>query len=85
MSTIREQVMAEIEDVIRAAEDAGDDGIRAASEAFPGTPEMVIILASANVDLQRQEEWWQQVERTIDGEVIRKSIEQVGGGNVSSK
>lgn len=81
MSSIREQVMAEIEDVIRAAEAKGKDGMVAAFKAFPDTPDMVIILAQANVETQREKDWWQQVERTIDGEVIRKSIQIVGGQN----
>lgn len=77
---IRDQVSAQIEDVIRAAQDAGQDGIKAAEAAFPGTPEMVILLASANVDMQRQEEWWEQVERTIDADIIKSAIVKVGEG-----
>jgi hypothetical protein len=82
MSTIREEVMHEIATVIRRAQDAGQgDGIAVARSRFPGTPDMVLYEAWTNVDLARTEEWWTAVERTIDGDVIRKSIAVVGGRN----
>ena len=74
MNDVRAQVQEQIIDVIRGAEDQGLDGIRAAQRAFPDTPEMVIILASAELESRRTEAWWQQVERTIDGEIIRNAL-----------
>lgn len=80
MSTTREEVMHEIATVIRQAQDAGKgDGIAVARCRFPGTPDMVLYEAWTNVDMARTEEWWTALERTIDGEVIRRSISSVGG------
>ena len=82
MSTTREEVMHEIATVIRQAQDAGQgDGIAVARSRFTGTPDMVLYEAWTNVDLARTEEWWTAVERTIDGDVIRRSIAIVGGRN----
>ncbi len=81
-STIREQVMAQIIDVMKAAQDQGRDKFRAAEVAFPGTPNGVLCEALATLGLQEDEEWWRQVERTIDGEIIRQALLSVGdGGN----
>ena len=86
MSTTREQVLHEIAMVIRKAQDAGQgDGIAIARSRFPGTPLMVLIEAETRVDMERTEEWWAAVERTIDGEVIRKSIATLGGRSDSSE
>lgn len=78
MNDVRAQVQEQIIDVIREAEDQGLDGFRAAQRAFPGTPEIVIIMASVELDGRRTEAWWQQVERTIDGEIIRNALSKAG-------
>ncbi len=82
MSTTREQVMHKLEMVIRQAQEAGQgDGVAAARDSFPGTSDMVLYEAWVGVEMERTEEWWTAVERTIDGEIIRKSISTVGGRN----
>jgi G:T-mismatch repair DNA endonuclease (very short patch repair protein) len=78
---IRDQVMSQIEDVIRAAQDAGQgDGLEVARKSFPGTPDIVLIMAMTNVDMQREDAWWQQVERTIEPEIIQTAIAKVAEG-----
>jgi len=74
-SDAREQVMVAIETVMRSVPSGtAHDRIAAARAAFPGTPELVLYEALASVDVEAVEAWWQGVERTIDGEVIRKGI-----------
>ena len=70
---IRAEVMETFKDVFRQA---GDDNERmaAARAAFPGTPEVVLIEAMLDVDSERLEAWWQTVERTIDGELVKRAI-----------
>jgi hypothetical protein len=60
----------------KAAGEAGEmDALR---QAFPGTPDMVFYEATTAVDFAEVEDWWQSVEKTIDGEVIRLAL--AGGG-----
>lgn len=47
-------------------------------EKFPGTPFSVLMEAEVRADMQSDEEWWQMVEATIDGEAIKKAVELVG-------
>jgi hypothetical protein len=77
-SDIRTQVTAAIADVIREAEAHGRDGFLAASRAFPGAPGSVIAEVWTGVDLERNEAWWQSVERTIDGELVKRAIATAG-------
>jgi hypothetical protein len=80
VADIREQVILRIAEVIRAAQEAGEgDGVAAARRAFPGTPEDVLHAAWWRVEEARTEEWWQQVERTIDAEVIDRALRLPGG------
>lgn len=71
---IRAQVMAEIMTTIREAEDAGQDGYAEARRVYPAVPTSVIAEAWARVGSDRDEAWWASVERTIEGEVIRRAI-----------
>lgn len=76
----RAQVKAEIIRTIAEAQAAGlGDGVDAARRAFPGVPEMILWECWTDLDLQEQEAWWQRVERTIDGEVIRNAVAVAGG------
>lgn len=44
------------------------------SRLFPGTPDMVVIDAVTRAEMQCDEEWWQMIEDTIDGEAIKKAV-----------
>lgn len=71
---IRAHVMNEIMTTIRTAEDAGQDGYAEARRVYPAVPAGVISEAYARADLARDEAWWVSVERTIEGEIIRRAI-----------
>jgi hypothetical protein len=79
MSNIRTEVLAQIELAIRAAEDAGLDGFRAARARFPEVPVAVVAEALAMVDMQRTEDWWNSIEKTVDGEIVKAAITKAGG------
>ncbi len=66
--------------VMADADEQGRDIVEAAKAAFPGTLEDVIWGAWVEFDNARPEAWWQQVERTIDGEIIRRALTSHGGG-----
>lgn len=51
-----------------------DNIYRVMETKYPGAPEMVIIDAVTRAEMQIDEEWWQQVEATIDGESVRKAV-----------
>lgn len=75
MSTTRQQVKASIIACIADAQAWGlGDGVHAARLAFPGTPESVLWECWAELDGDQVEAWWQSVERTIDGEIIRNAV-----------
>lgn len=78
----KEAVIREIARVIRDSRRAGMKDYQATQEAervFPGTPYMVIVEAVCLVDMQDESDWWEQVESTIDAEVVRNSLRLVGG------
>jgi hypothetical protein len=77
---IRQQVIQRIAEVIRAAREAGDgDGVAAARSAFPGTPEDVLYAAWWHVEEGKTEEWWRQVELTIEADIINRALLTPGG------
>ena len=78
MTPVRREVFMAIMDVMAAAEEHGLDPVTAAQRAFPGTPGAVIIQARYLLRQQRTAAWWDSVERTIDGEVIRNAIVKAG-------
>ncbi|GEP00028.1 hypothetical protein [Methylobacterium haplocladii] len=83
MSTARKQVEAAIIQIIADAEAQGVDGVLAAHRAFPGTPDTVLWGCWSQWDGERTEAWWQTVERSIDGEIIRNAVvaaHKDGGG-----
>ncbi|MBX3536552.1 MAG: hypothetical protein KF735_02845 [Chelatococcus sp.] len=76
---IRRQVVAQIIGVMEKAEAAGKDVWEAAEAAFPGTPIGVITDAWLDFDSASEERWWQSLEKTIEGEIIRNAIAKAGG------
>ena len=76
-SDTQKQVMAEIVATMQAANAEGKDGWKAVESAFPGIPVSVIAEASLALDYQEEVTWWEGVERTIDGELIRNALGKV--------
>ncbi|MBX3543758.1 hypothetical protein [Chelatococcus sp.] len=79
MNDIRKQVIAEIIQVMEQAHERGEDVWKAAEAAFPGTPIGVITEAWVEFDHAEQERWWQSLEKTIEGEIIKNAIAKTGG------
>lgn len=79
-SDIRKQVLAQIIDVMASADAVGQDTVKAAEFAFPGTPSDVIYAAWVEFESAKTEAWWQTIERTIDSEVIRRALAPSDGG-----
>jgi hypothetical protein len=74
-SNTRQQIRAEIIRTIAEAQaDGFGDGVAAARMAFPGIPEGILWECWAELDMDQKEAWWQRVERTIDGELIRNAV-----------
>ena len=71
-SQTREEVIDELAKIAAEAMERGEDGMKAV-EAM-GVPTDVAVQAWMIADRAQTERWWQQVERTIDGTVIRKAI-----------
>lgn len=77
MSTTRQQVFAAIVETMFAAIRDGRDPWSVAAATFPGVPSGILGEAYGEACAAADEKWWQQVERTIDGEAIRDAIAQV--------
>ena len=75
---IRTQVKAAIISTMAEAEKAGRCPLAAAEAAYPGTPGMVLGECFAEMQMDQEEAWWQRVERTIDGDVIRNAVATAG-------
>jgi len=68
-----------------ATVDAGCTDFSAARDflrkTFPGVPDSIVVGLATDIEMAAdeaaEETWWDQVEKTIDGEVIRKAIGEV--------
>lgn len=81
MNNVREQVMAAIVETGRTFREAGRDVLTGLQRAYPGVPTEVLVEAWMKVDDEATEAWWQQVERTIDGEIIKQAVITAGKEN----
>jgi hypothetical protein len=43
-------------------------------KAFPAVPEYVRFLAEVEFESEELEAWWETLEKTIDGEILRRAI-----------
>ena len=77
-SQTRHEVMAEIIKTGRAARNRGADPWKAIEAAYPGIPSDVVADAWVQIEGDATEAWWQTVERTIDGEIIRNALTTSG-------
>ena len=75
MTDIRKQIMAQIIAVIDQAEAQGQNSIAVAKARFAGTPDSVIYDAWSQWSIAQEDAWWQSMEKTIDGEIVRKALE----------
>lgn len=71
---IRRQAMASIIEAMAEAEAQGQDAFAAGRRMFSEVPIEIIAEASVEIDARKVEAWWQSVEKTIDGEIIRRAI-----------
>lgn len=81
MNNVREQVMAAIVETGRKLRGDGIDVLSGLQRAYPGIPDEVLVEAWMKVDDEATEAWWQQVERTIDGEIIKQAVITAGKEN----
>lgn len=70
----REQVMAQLVQLCRDANAAGRDGMSEIERCFPGTPIEVATEAWLTANGEDVEAWWQAIEKTIDGAVIKQAL-----------
>lgn len=71
----REVLATIINDLRQASKETGREHWRIASDLFPDVPHGVVTEACLELDDEAENAWWDQMERTIDGEVIRRAIE----------
>ncbi len=75
----RQAVIKEIGKVAFRAIRSGDDPYEVVDRSYPNVPMMVKIEAIALAENIVEDLWWEQVEGTIDGEIVRNAIS--GGFN----
>ena len=71
---LKKEVLAAVCLHLRTAKAEGKDHWREVEEAFPDLPQSFRIEACLEIDDEADEAWWDQLEKTIDGEVLRKAI-----------
>lgn len=71
-------VLSAMAEIGRAAKLDGEDAWAAIAKAVPGAPADVITEAYLAVEDEASAAWWEQVEKTIDGEVVRRAIDIKG-------
>lgn len=73
-NAIREQVLAHLTEFAAEAIRAGGEGYTAIKHRYPDTPDEVAWMADFRAHEGETEQWWQSVEKTIDGEVIKNAL-----------
>lgn len=71
----RKEVMASLIEEAKAVRDAGGDAWAHLKQKYPGMPTDVIAEAWGEAEDSATEAWWKQIEKTIDGEIIKNAIE----------
>lgn len=67
-------VLNSLANIGKGAKREGKDAWAAIAKAVPGTPSVVIAEAYLAVENEEEAAWWDQVEKTIDGEVVRAAL-----------
>jgi|GEM_PF-6978393 len=70
----RRDVISAMAAVGYEADRQGANGWKAIETTFPGTPIEVVAEAWSIASDRATDEWWRQVEATIDGEAVRKAV-----------
>ena len=71
---IREQVLAQVIEVIKQARANGEEEMGVIARTFPGMPEAIYWSAFCDLENAEVNAWWEAVEKTIDGEIIKNAI-----------
>ena len=71
---IKEQVLAQVIEVIKQARANGEPEMEVIKRTFPGMPEDIYWQAFCALDSAEVDAWWESVEKTIDGEIIKNAI-----------
>lgn len=71
---IRDQVIAQVIEVIKQAREDGEEETAVVFRTFPGLPDQVYWDAFCALDSAEVNAWWETVEKTIDGEIIKNAI-----------
>lgn len=71
---IREQVFAQVIEVIKQARANGEPEMDVIKRTFPGMPDTIFWEATCALDFAEENAWWEAVEKTIDGEIIKNAI-----------
>ena len=80
---VREEVMATVIEVCVDAQAQGLDGWKAIEAAFPGIPAEVTAEAFMECEDRKTKAWWEQVERTVNVEVLHRAITAAGGSETA--
>ncbi len=67
-------VLATLSSIGRGARKQGHDAWAAIQEAVPGIPSEVVAEVVLSIEDEMTASWWEQVEKTIDGEVVRSAL-----------
>ncbi|KAB1075916.1 hypothetical protein [Methylobacterium soli] len=76
---LRAEVKATIIRFMAEAERQGLDAYNAAESEFPGTPDGVLFECLGALGSQQEAAWWDRIQKTIDGEIIKNAIRTRGG------
>lgn len=77
-TTTRRQVFAQIVATMEDAQARGLNPMTVARHTYRSVPASVLGEAFAELTDTEAEAWWRDVERTIDGEVIRNAVAKAG-------
>ena len=77
----RMEAKARIAEIFRSAEAQGISGWAAVEAAFPGIPSEVVAEAWLTFSDEETAAWWSNVERTIDGEIVRPTLGSAGSSS----
>ncbi|MGR7993819.1 hypothetical protein [Xanthobacter sp. ZOL 2024] len=74
---IHEQVLAQVIEVIKQARANGEPEMAVVARTFPGMPDAIYWAAYCDLDNAEIDAWWEAVEKTIDGEIIRNALSKI--------
>lgn len=75
---IRAAVIGQLVAVMKDAEAQGCNAMLSAQETYPDVPYLVVLEAWLQVDADKTDAWWRSIEKTIDGEIVRRALTDGG-------